>query len=66
MSERCRSVDFKQQTNEPAADTLRMTRSAGIDSPVRSNVPIGKNLGHVVTDPTQGLPEFTSMYLKQP
>ncbi|MGC4942161.1 ABC transporter substrate-binding protein [Kribbella sp. DT2] len=31
-----------------------------------SSFPIGKNLGHVVNDPTQGLPEFTSMYLKQP
>jgi peptide/nickel transport system substrate-binding protein len=31
-----------------------------------SYYPIGKNLGHVVNDPTQGLPEFTSMYLKQP
>jgi peptide/nickel transport system substrate-binding protein len=31
-----------------------------------SYYPVGKNLGHVVNDPTQGLPEFTSMYLKQP
>ncbi|MFB6724789.1 ABC transporter substrate-binding protein [Kribbella sp. NPDC056345] len=31
-----------------------------------SYYPIGKNLGHVVNDPTQGLPEFTSIYLKQP
>jgi peptide/nickel transport system substrate-binding protein len=31
-----------------------------------SNFPIGKNLGHVVNDMTQGMPEFTSIYLKQP
>jgi peptide/nickel transport system substrate-binding protein len=31
-----------------------------------SNFPIGKNLGHVVNDVTQGLPEFTSIYIKQP
>ncbi|QNE21998.1 ABC transporter substrate-binding protein [Kribbella qitaiheensis] len=31
-----------------------------------SNFPIGKNLGHVINDVTQGMPEFTSIYLKQP
>jgi peptide/nickel transport system substrate-binding protein len=31
-----------------------------------SAYPVGKNLGHVVNDMTQGMPEFTSMYLKQP
>ncbi|MEU0096179.1 ABC transporter substrate-binding protein [Kribbella sp. NPDC006257] len=31
-----------------------------------SNFPIGKNLGHVVNDVTQGMPEFTSIYIKQP
>ncbi|MGW5190144.1 ABC transporter substrate-binding protein [Kribbella sp. NPDC004138] len=31
-----------------------------------SNYPVGKNLGHVINDPTQGLPEFTSIFLKQP
>jgi peptide/nickel transport system substrate-binding protein len=30
-----------------------------------SNMPIGKNIGHAVDDPTQGLFEFTSMFLKQ-
>jgi peptide/nickel transport system substrate-binding protein len=32
----------------------------------RSSFPIGKNLGHVINDATQGLPEFTSIYVKQP
>jgi peptide/nickel transport system substrate-binding protein len=32
----------------------------------RSSFPIGKNLGHVINDATQGLPEFTSIYIKQP
>ncbi|MEU8222911.1 ABC transporter substrate-binding protein [Kribbella sp. NPDC048915] len=31
-----------------------------------SNMPIGKNIGHAINDPTQGLFEFTSMFLKQP
>jgi peptide/nickel transport system substrate-binding protein len=31
-----------------------------------TNSPIGKNIGHAVNDMTQGMPEFTSMYLKQP
>ncbi|NIK60676.1 ABC transporter substrate-binding protein [Kribbella shirazensis] len=31
-----------------------------------SNMPIGKNIGNAINDPTQGLFEFTSMYLKQP
>lgn len=31
-----------------------------------TNSPIGKNIGHAVNDMTQGLPEFTSIYLKQP
>ena len=31
-----------------------------------SNFPIGKNLGHVINDVTQGMPEFTSIYIKQP
>jgi peptide/nickel transport system substrate-binding protein len=31
-----------------------------------SNMPIGKNIGHAINDPTQGIFEFTSMYLKQP
>jgi peptide/nickel transport system substrate-binding protein len=31
-----------------------------------TNSPIGKNIGHAINDPTQGLPEFTSIYLKQP
>jgi peptide/nickel transport system substrate-binding protein len=31
-----------------------------------SNYPVGKNLGHVINDMTQGMPEFTSIYLKQP
>jgi peptide/nickel transport system substrate-binding protein len=31
-----------------------------------SNFPVGKNLGHVINDMTQGMPEFTSIYLKQP
>jgi peptide/nickel transport system substrate-binding protein len=31
-----------------------------------SAFPVGKNIGHAVNDPTQGLPEFTSLYLKQP
>ncbi|GAB3819069.1 ABC transporter substrate-binding protein [Kribbella italica] len=31
-----------------------------------SAFPIGKNLGHVINDVTQGMPEFTSIYLKQP
>jgi hypothetical protein len=42
MSERCRSVDFKQQADEPIIDTLRMKRVAGIDSPARSNFLAGK------------------------
>ena len=32
----------------------------------KSNFPVGKNIGHAINDPTQGLPEFTSLYLKQP
>jgi peptide/nickel transport system substrate-binding protein len=31
-----------------------------------TNAPIGKNIGHAINDPTQGMPEFTSLYLKQP
>jgi peptide/nickel transport system substrate-binding protein len=31
-----------------------------------TNSPVGKNIGHAINDPTQGLPEFTSIYLKQP
>jgi peptide/nickel transport system substrate-binding protein len=31
-----------------------------------TNAPVGKNIGHAVNDMTQGLPEFTSIYLKQP
>jgi peptide/nickel transport system substrate-binding protein len=31
-----------------------------------TNSPIGKNIGHAINDVTQGLPEFTSIYLKQP
>jgi peptide/nickel transport system substrate-binding protein len=31
-----------------------------------SNMPMGKNIGHAINDVTQGMPEFTSMYLKQP
>jgi peptide/nickel transport system substrate-binding protein len=31
-----------------------------------SAYPVGKNLGHVVNDMTQGMPEFTSIYVKQP
>jgi peptide/nickel transport system substrate-binding protein len=31
-----------------------------------SNYPVGKNIGHAVNDVTQGMPEFTSIYLKQP
>ncbi|WP_112240134.1 ABC transporter substrate-binding protein [Kribbella monticola] len=31
-----------------------------------SDFPIGKNLGHVINDVTQGMPEFTSIYVKQP
>lgn len=31
-----------------------------------SNMPMGKNIGHAVNDMTMGMPEFTSMYLKQP
>ncbi|WP_433021545.1 ABC transporter substrate-binding protein [Kribbella sp. CA-294648] len=31
-----------------------------------SAFPVGKNIGHAVNDPTQGMPEFTSLYLKQP
>jgi peptide/nickel transport system substrate-binding protein len=31
-----------------------------------SNFPVGKNLGHVINDVTQGMPEFTSIYVKQP
>jgi peptide/nickel transport system substrate-binding protein len=31
----------------------------------QSYLPIGKNIGHAINDMTQGLPEFTSMYLKQ-
>ena len=31
-----------------------------------TNSPIGKNIGHAINDPTQGMPEFTSMFLKQP
>jgi hypothetical protein len=42
MSERCRSVDFKQQTGGPTIDTLQMKRIAEIDSPVRSNFLAGK------------------------
>ncbi|MGZ0146897.1 ABC transporter substrate-binding protein [Kribbella sp. WER1] len=30
-----------------------------------TNSPVGKNIGHAINDPTQGLPEFTSMFLKQ-
>jgi peptide/nickel transport system substrate-binding protein len=30
-----------------------------------SNMPTGKNIGHAINDPTQGLFEFTSMFLKQ-
>ncbi|WP_328522717.1 ABC transporter substrate-binding protein [Kribbella sp. NBC_00359] len=31
-----------------------------------TNSPIGTNIGHAINDPTQGMPEFTSIYLKQP
>jgi peptide/nickel transport system substrate-binding protein len=31
-----------------------------------SAFPVGKNIGHAINDVTQGLPEFTSLYLKQP
>ncbi|NEA33640.1 ABC transporter substrate-binding protein [Streptomyces sp. SID13031] len=31
-----------------------------------SAVPVGKNIGHAINDMTQGIPEFTSLYLKQP
>jgi len=31
-----------------------------------SNFPVGKNIGHAINDPTQGMPEFTSLFLKQP
>jgi peptide/nickel transport system substrate-binding protein len=31
-----------------------------------TNSPVGKNIGHAINDPTQGLPEFTSIFLKQP
>ncbi|TCO52110.1 peptide/nickel transport system substrate-binding protein [Kribbella antiqua] len=31
-----------------------------------SAFPVGKNIGHAVNDVTQGMPEFTSLYLKQP
>jgi peptide/nickel transport system substrate-binding protein len=31
-----------------------------------SAFPVGKNIGHAVNDPTQGMPEFTSLFLKQP
>jgi peptide/nickel transport system substrate-binding protein len=31
-----------------------------------SAYPVGKNIGHAFNDVTQGLPEFTSIYLKQP
>jgi peptide/nickel transport system substrate-binding protein len=32
----------------------------------QSAFPVGKNIGHAVNDVTQGMPEFTSLYLKQP
>ncbi|WP_020387628.1 ABC transporter substrate-binding protein [Kribbella catacumbae] len=31
-----------------------------------SAFPVGKNIGHVVNDPTQGMPDFTTLFLKQP
>jgi peptide/nickel transport system substrate-binding protein len=31
-----------------------------------SDFPVGKNIGHAINDVTQGMPEFTSIYLKQP
>jgi peptide/nickel transport system substrate-binding protein len=31
-----------------------------------SAFPVGKNIGHAINDVTQGMPEFTSLYLKQP
>ncbi|GAB2582990.1 ABC transporter substrate-binding protein [Kribbella endophytica] len=31
-----------------------------------STYPVGKNIGHAINDVTQGMPEFTSIYLKQP
>jgi peptide/nickel transport system substrate-binding protein len=31
-----------------------------------STFPVGKNIGHAINDVTQGMPEFTSIYLKQP
>lgn len=31
-----------------------------------SSYPVGKNIGHAINDVTQGMPEFTSIYLKQP
>ncbi|GAA1561864.1 ABC transporter substrate-binding protein [Kribbella sancticallisti] len=31
-----------------------------------SAYPVGKNIGHAVHDMTQGMPEFTSIFLKQP
>lgn len=30
-----------------------------------SNMPAGTNIGHAINDPTQGIFEFTSMFLKQ-
>lgn len=30
-----------------------------------SAFPVGKNIGHAINDVTQGMPEFTSLYLKQ-
>lgn len=31
-----------------------------------SQSPVGKNIGHAINDMTAGMPEFTSMFLKQP
>ncbi len=32
----------------------------------RSAFLVGTNIGHAINDPTQGMPEFTSLFLKQP
>lgn len=31
-----------------------------------SAFPVGTNIGHAVNDPTQGMPDFTTLFLKQP
>ena len=32
----------------------------------RSAFLVGTNIGNAINDPTQGMPEFTSLFLKQP